>query len=319
VEGNYSGTTEIIKPTAFTTTGLVNGETLTALSKFTVQYREVSRNDDNYVTELFSAGGTAVLSNYFLTQLTNKLAGDTQNMVKIKALADVVVDTPKWASQPTPSIDFASPQTIVSSPTSFVPSAAPVVTLAPAAAVVAPVAAVSAAPVEVAAAAPLAAAAAPAEATAAAPADKAADEKETSSSTTSVASATASPASSAATTAQGTQASTANVSVSVVTQPNAAGAGLVNVVVPPTVLRGGNSLVVSLPESVTQLPGNSNASANVTLTNNRPLPSWIKYDPAQRTLVVESTPSTSLPVTVTLTVGGQRTNIVVSESGNVGR
>jgi len=35
--------------------------------------------------------------------------------------------------------------------------------------------------------------------------------------------------------------------------------------------------------------------------------------------VVESTPSTSLPVTVTLIVGGQRTNIVVSESANVGR
>jgi hypothetical protein len=118
VEGNYSGTTEIIKPTAFTTTGLVNGETLTALSKFTVQYREVSRNDDNYVTELFSAGGTAVLSNYFLTQVTNKLVGDTQNMVKIKALADVVVDTPKWASQPTKSIDIATPQSTASSPTS---------------------------------------------------------------------------------------------------------------------------------------------------------------------------------------------------------
>ena len=90
-------------------------------------------------------------------------------------------------------------------------------------------------------------------------------------------------------------------------------------VVPPTVLRGGNALVVNLPESVTRQPGNSNASASATLTNNRPLPSWIKYDAAQRALVVESTPSTSLPVTVTLTVGGQRTNIVVTESGNVGR
>jgi len=91
------------------------------------------------------------------------------------------------------------------------------------------------------------------------------------------------------------------------------------VVVPQTVLRGGSALVLTLPESVTRQPGNASANANVTLTNNRPLPSWIKYDPAQRTLVVESTPSTSLPVTVTLTVGGQRTNIVVSESGNVGR
>jgi hypothetical protein len=107
--------------------------------------------------------------------------------------------------------------------------------------------------------------------------------------------------------------------VSVVTQPNAAAAGLVNVVVPQAAVRGSSTLVVNLPESVTRQPGNSNASASATLTNNRPLPSWIKYDPAQRTLVVESTPSTSLPVTVTLTVGGQRTNIVVTESGNLGR
>jgi hypothetical protein len=96
---------------------------------------------------------------------------------------------------------------------------------------------------------------------------------------------------------------------------------LVNVVVPPTVLRGGSALVVNLPDSVTRQPGNSNvnANANATLTNNRPLPSWIKYDAAKRTLVVESTPATRLPVTVTLTVGGQRTNVVVSESGNLGR
>ena len=134
-----------------------------------------------------------------------------------------------------------------------------------------------------------------------------------------MASATARPAASAATTAQRVPTSTANVSVSVVTQPNAAAAGLVNVVVPQAAVRGGSALVVNLPESVTRQPGNASANANATLTNNRPLPSWIKYDPAQRTLVVESTPSTSLPVTVTLTVGGQRTNVVVSESGNLGR
>ena len=134
-----------------------------------------------------------------------------------------------------------------------------------------------------------------------------------------MASATARPVASAATTTQRPPTNTPNVSVSVVTQPNSAAAGLVNVVVPQTVLRGGSALVVSLPESVTRLPGNTNATANATLTNDRPLPSWIKYDAAQRTLVVESTPSTSLPVTVTLNLGGQRTNIVVSESGNVGR
>jgi hypothetical protein len=76
--------------------------------------------------------------------------------------------------------------------------------------------------------------------------------------------------------------------------------------------------VVALPESVTR-PAAADVTVNATLPDDRPLPNWIKYDPGQRALLVESTPATSLPITVILNVGGQRTNVVVSESGAVGR
>ena len=106
--------------------------------------------------------------------------------------------------------------------------------------------------------------------------------------------------------------------MAVVNQPSAQAVGLVNVVVPQATVRGSATLVVALPESVTR-PAAANVNVNATLSNDRPLPTWIKYDAGQRALVVESTPATSLPVTVILNVGGQRTNVVVSESGVVGR
>jgi len=278
VEGNYSGTNEIIKPTAFTTTGLVNGETLSALSKFTVQYREVSRNDDNYVTELFSGGGTAVLSNYTLTQVTNKLAGVTQNTVKIKALSDVIVELPTWTPATTRVANFLTQSTAVSGDVAAAPAATAAVAPAPAAA---SAASATEAP------APTPASASPAaEASAPTPAS-------------------AAPAA-------------AGVTVSVVNQPTAQAPGLVNVVVPQATVRSGGALVVALPETVTR-PTGANAEVKATLSNDRPLPTWIKYDSVQGALVVEFTQATSLPVTVILNVGGQPVSVVISESTAVNR
>lgn len=130
--------------------------------------------------------------------------------------------------------------------------------------------------------------------------------------------AAARPAAAPAATVQRTPAPTTGVTVAVVNQPSAQAVGLVNVVVPQAAARGGATLVVALPESVVR-PAAATTTVNATLSNDRPLPTWIKYDAGQRALVVESTPNTALPVTVILNVGGQRTNVVVSESGIVGR
>ena len=367
VEGNYSGTTEIIKPTAFTTTGLVNGETLTALSKFTVKFREVSANDVNYVTELFSGGGTAVLSNYDLTLAPSKLPGDTQNMVKIKALSDIIVSLPKWPAPPVKPLVVtvvappAQSVAVVGAPVAPISSSAPSApaavqspaaaapaAAAPAAATTAattPPAAATPAAVEAAAPAPSPVAAAASDGpAAAAPAASAASQGETAATTAAGTSggssateetgpdgkpraAAAAPGTPEQTTGAapvpaqavpGRAAQATGVSLAVVTQATAQVSGLVNVVVPAPAIRGAAAVVVPLPTTVVQ-PATPAAGVRATLSNDRPLPGWIKYDAAQRALVVESTPATALPVTVILNIGGQRTSIVVSESLVPGR
>jgi len=366
VEGNYSGTTEIIKPTAFTTTGLVNGETLTALSKFTVKFREVSANDVNYVTELFSGGGTAVLSNYDLTLAPSKLPGDTQNMVKIKALSDIIVSLPNWPASPVkplvltvaapaaqspaavaapaapnssaPSTPAAVQPTAAATPAAATPAATTTPAATPAASTPAAVEAAAPAP------SPAAAAAASDGPAAAAPAASAASQGETTATTAAGTSGGSSAAEEtgpdgkprAAAAEPGTPEQTAGrapvsaqavpgraaqatgVSLAVVTQATAQVSGLVNVVVPAPAVRGAAAVVVPLPTTVVQ-PATPAAGVRATLSNDRPLPGWIKYDAAQRALVVESTPATALPVTVILNIGGQRTSIVVSESLVPGR
>jgi hypothetical protein len=79
-------------------------------------------------------------------------------------------------------------------------------------------------------------------------------------------------------------------------------------------------VVLSLPETIMpQAPAGTSASMNATLTNDRPLPNWIRFDAQQKVLVIESTAATSLPVTVVLTIGGQQTSIVVTESTTTSR
>jgi hypothetical protein len=113
-------------------------------------------------------------------------------------------------------------------------------------------------------------------------------------------------------------AQTTGVSLAVVTQATAQVSGLVNVVVPAPAVRGAAAVVVPLPTTVVQ-PSAPSAGVRATLSNDRPLPGWIKYDASQRALIVESTPATALPVTVILNIGGQRTSIVVTESLVPGR
>ncbi len=54
----------------------------------------------------------------------------------------------------------------------------------------------------------------------------------------------------------------------------------------------------------------------VTLSNNSPLPVWIRYDAGTKSLATGAVPSGALPVSVAVTVGGLRSVIEVSESQN---
>jgi hypothetical protein len=109
--------------------------------------------------------------------------------------------------------------------------------------------------------------------------------------------------------------SSSGVVVSTINSPTTQVTGLVAVLVPAGTSTAGAGLVIALPEQV--LPANTaNTSVQVTLPNNEPLPSWIRYDAATQTLVTTAVPSGAFPLSVVITTGGQSTVIQISETIN---
>ncbi|WP_210546553.1 YDG domain-containing protein [Rhodoferax sp. PAMC 29310] len=89
--GIYSGSTTLL-PTAFSTYGLVNGETITGLNAV-LNNANVSANGSNYVTSAVATVGTASLTNYKITQAYN-LAVDGSGNATI-GTTNVATITPK--------------------------------------------------------------------------------------------------------------------------------------------------------------------------------------------------------------------------------
>ncbi|MBT8526824.1 filamentous hemagglutinin N-terminal domain-containing protein [Polynucleobacter paneuropaeus] len=78
----YSGSTTIT-PTSFTTNGLWNGDTITALSSATLSSANVSANASNYITSVTIGGGSALMSNYTINPAYNATPGNTLNTATI--------------------------------------------------------------------------------------------------------------------------------------------------------------------------------------------------------------------------------------------
>jgi hypothetical protein len=77
-------------------------------------------------------------------------------------------------------------------------------------------------------------------------------------------------------------------------------------------------MVIALPQSViapaVAATTGVNPPLNVTLPNNQALPTWIRYDSTQKALVTSPDSRATFPITVVITVGQQRTVVVVSET-----
>jgi hypothetical protein len=56
------------------------------------------------------------------------------------------------------------------------------------------------------------------------------------------------------------------------------------------------------------------APLSVTLLNNQPLPSWIRYEPASQSLITDAVPAGAFPITVVVRVGNQSTVVQISET-----
>ena len=107
--------------------------------------------------------------------------------------------------------------------------------------------------------------------------------------------------------------SSSGVVVNTINSPTTQVNGLVAVLVPSGTATAGTGLVIALPEQV--LTSNAaSTSVQVTLPNNEPLPSWIRYDAATQTLVTTAVPTGAFPLSVVVTVDGKSTIIQISES-----
>ena len=290
----------------FTVTGLQNGETIPKIDLLTLNFKDVSKNDENFVKAIaVSAGpGVANIANYVILQAVNPAAnplsgGTTMNMVKL-----------------------ISPDEIVAMPTAPPPVLPAVV--APVASSPAPVATATPTPTPTPTPTSSVAASAPAAAATSTPAAAATSTPAATSAT--VAATTASASTEVATSsqvsaipAQAIIASnvTPGVTVSTVRPPTAQGNGLVTVELPREFVNLGIiPLVIPLPSAIvgtSSAPTGLTEAVSVSMSNNQPLPNWIRYDAAQKALVTTPDAQATFPITVVITVGDQRTVVVVSE------
>ena len=123
----------------------------------------------------------------------------------------------------------------------------------------------------------------------------------------------ASPASSSAVGSGLAGGSSSGVVVSTISSASLQVPGLVAVLVPAGTATSGTGLVIALPEQVVSSAA-AGAAVQVTLSNNEPLPDWIRYDAATQTLVTSAVPAGAFPLSVLVTVGGQSTVVQISES-----
>ncbi len=123
----------------------------------------------------------------------------------------------------------------------------------------------------------------------------------------------ASPASSSAVGSGLAGGSSSGVVVNTISSASVQVPGLVAVLVPAGTATSGTGLVIALPEQVVSSAA-AGAAVQVTLSNNEPLPDWIRYDAATQTLVTSAVPAGAFPLSVLVTVGGQSTVVQISES-----
>ncbi|WP_408598468.1 beta strand repeat-containing protein, partial [Limnohabitans sp.] len=108
------------------------------------------------------------------------------------------------------------------------------------------------------------------------------------------------------------------IRINTITAPTPQSSGLVTVMLPQGSTNVATvGLVIPLPQLITAPISNTGGEPpplSVTLTNNQPLPAWIRYDETQKALVTSPDSRATFPITVVITVGEQRTVVVVSES-----
>jgi len=96
--------------------------------------------------------------------------------------------------------------------------------------------------------------------------------------------------------------------------PKPAG-GIISILIPRGASTSGARVLIPLPDETLKTLNASDASetVRVSLPDNKPLPGWIKYMPAEKAFVTDSVPEGALPMLVELTIGTQRSLIQIAE------
>jgi hypothetical protein len=109
--------------------------------------------------------------------------------------------------------------------------------------------------------------------------------------------------------------------VSLVRQPTRSDTGFVSVSVPKGTSTEGVGFRVPLPVEIANAMNAGTGAATIevrAIINGRsqPLPSWLRYSTEQQMFVASAIPDSGLPITIEITVSGQRTLMVISERPN---
>jgi hypothetical protein len=337
VSGTYTGTTSI-GPVNVTAYGLQNGETLTGFTNATANTKNVVDNSTNYVTTQSGVVGTADLNNYSISNgARNAGTGTTANSITLSQAPLTITAVPNTktfdgsdSALSTPIVSGLKGTDTISSLTetyaSFIAginktlnvsnysindgsgganyrttlvanlngtiNVIPAIILPPLITNTPPVSSVP----------PL-----------------------SSTATTSTATVSSAPVVTPGSAGPASTVTSAGVSVTTVNNPSQSTTGLIVVTVPQSTAVSGTGLTIPIPESVIAPVGVTsvatvgtpqNNTVAVTMSNNDPLPSWISYDVASKTLVTSAVPSGALPMSVAVTVGSVKTLIEISESQN---
>ena len=103
------------------------------------------------------------------------------------------------------------------------------------------------------------------------------------------------------------------ISVSMVREPSVQQGGIITVSVPKEMATTGSGFSFPLPTQIAEAASGTNI--RVTTISGQALPAWLKYDLEGKTFTASAVPDGAFPMQVVVTVGGNRSTILISEFG----
>ena len=101
------------------------------------------------------------------------------------------------------------------------------------------------------------------------------------------------------------------MTVATVREASLVDSGIIAVSVPKGTATSGTGFSFQLPADLLAIAATD--AVQVTVANGDPLPTWLKFDPANNTFVATAVPDGSFPITVLVTIGNRRSTLVISE------